>query len=136
MRGFDATRSWQPSCKEVGGIVYAKACIGKETKRQQLRGFVRPLMTARRGSRHVHRNMYAKGQASGKNGLGRGANGRFTHVLSYSSDTLHVRIRAFSTRFGMSGWRPPWSITMPLTSLRERQGTLTSHRAGSKYATE
>lgn len=39
-----------------------------------------------------------------------------TNVFSYSSETLSVRMNAFSTRFGISGCLPPWSITRPLTS--------------------
>ena len=41
-----------------------------------------------------------------------------THVFSYSSDTLQVRMKAFSTRFLMSGCRAPWSITSPRTNLK------------------
>jgi hypothetical protein len=38
------------------------------------------------------------------------------HVFSYSSETLSVRMKAFSTLFGMSGCLAPWSMTKPLTS--------------------
>lgn len=42
---------------------------------------------------------------------------RDTYVFSNSSDTLQVSTKAFSTLFGMSGWRPPWSSTRPRISF-------------------
>jgi len=41
---------------------------------------------------------------------------RGTYVFSYSSETLRVRIKAFSTFFGISGCLAPWSMTKPRTS--------------------
>ena len=32
-------------------------------------------------------------------------------LFSYSRDTFRIRIYAFDTLFGISGWRVPWSIT-------------------------
>ena len=42
---------------------------------------------------------------------------RAAYVFSYSRDTLHVRTKQFSRRFGMSGCLAPWSMTMPRTSF-------------------
>jgi len=43
------------------------------------------------------------------------------YLFSYSKDTLHVRMNAFSTLFGMSGWRAPWSNTKPRIRLQTDQ---------------
>ena len=39
-----------------------------------------------------------------------------TSVFSYSSETLQVRMKQFSSLLGMSGWRPQWSNTSLGTS--------------------
>ena len=44
-------------------------------------------------------------------------NGLFgTYVFSYSKLTFKVKMKAFSTRFSMSGCLAPWSSTRPRTS--------------------